>query len=227
MIVISARSHLTANGLVMLVNWGANSGQPRRTTGRPSHDPVEQGPAWNTGKKLGATRPLKPKEIWEIRFRLDRNRRLRPGPGSALLYRRYRASPLIQSAIAWSSSGVWACCLATLAKRLSATSVPGLMGWSNLTPQRRPADQATVAKVSMFSHLKITSLPTLGRFMPSRHAPRDDTSSKLMRRLPLCASTVAGSTMSARGSVRLPRRSGSFLRALFLRSGFGAVIARR
>ena len=45
--------------------------------GHSSYDPVEQGPAWNTGKKLGAKRPLKPKEIWEIRFMLDREHRLR------------------------------------------------------------------------------------------------------------------------------------------------------
>ena len=45
--------------------------------GHSSYDPVEQGPAWNAGKKLGAKRPLKPKEIWEIRFMLDREHRLR------------------------------------------------------------------------------------------------------------------------------------------------------
>jgi integrase len=45
--------------------------------GHSSYDPVEQEPAWNAGKKLGAKRPLKPKEIWEIRFMLDRERRLR------------------------------------------------------------------------------------------------------------------------------------------------------
>jgi hypothetical protein len=45
--------------------------------GHSSYDPVEQGPAWNAGKKLGAKRPLKPKDIWEIRFMLDRERRLR------------------------------------------------------------------------------------------------------------------------------------------------------
>ena len=33
--------------------------------GHSSYDPVEHGPAWNAGKKLGAKRPLKPKEIWE------------------------------------------------------------------------------------------------------------------------------------------------------------------
>ena len=45
--------------------------------GHSSYDPVEQSPAWNAGKKLGAKRPLKPKEIWEIRFMLDREHRLR------------------------------------------------------------------------------------------------------------------------------------------------------
>ena len=45
--------------------------------GHSSYDPVEQGPAWNAGRKLGAKRPLKPKEIWETRFMLDREHRLR------------------------------------------------------------------------------------------------------------------------------------------------------
>lgn len=45
--------------------------------GHSSFDPVDQGPAWNTGRKLGAKRPLKPKEIWAIRFLLDQGRRLR------------------------------------------------------------------------------------------------------------------------------------------------------
>ena len=64
----------------MLVNYvlpQANSGRRRTTMGHSSYDPVEQGPAWNAGKKLGAKRPLKPKEIWEIRFMLDREHRLR------------------------------------------------------------------------------------------------------------------------------------------------------
>src|SRR5690349_24980887 len=55
----------------------ANFGRRRTTMGHSSYDPVEQEPAWNAGKKLGAKRPLKPKEIWEIRFMLDRERRLR------------------------------------------------------------------------------------------------------------------------------------------------------
>ena len=40
-------------------------------------DPVADRPAWNVGRKLGAKRPLKPKEIWAIRFMLDQDRRLR------------------------------------------------------------------------------------------------------------------------------------------------------
>jgi integrase len=44
--------------------------------GHSSFDPVER-PAWNIGRKLGAKRPLKPKEIWAIRFLLDQDHRLR------------------------------------------------------------------------------------------------------------------------------------------------------
>lgn len=33
--------------------------------------------AWNMGKKVGTKRPLKPRQIWAIRFFLDRERRLR------------------------------------------------------------------------------------------------------------------------------------------------------
>ena len=44
--------------------------------GHSSFDPVDR-PAWNMGRKLGAKRPLKPKEIWAIRFFLDQGHRLR------------------------------------------------------------------------------------------------------------------------------------------------------
>ena len=44
--------------------------------GHSSSDPVDR-PAWNMGRKLGAKRPLKPKEIWAIRFWLDQDHRLR------------------------------------------------------------------------------------------------------------------------------------------------------
>ncbi len=45
--------------------------------GHSQYDPVESGPAWNVGRKLGAKRPLKPKEIWAIRFMLDQENRVR------------------------------------------------------------------------------------------------------------------------------------------------------
>lgn len=34
-------------------------------------------PAWNAGKNVGTKRPLTQKQIWAIRFHLDRERRLR------------------------------------------------------------------------------------------------------------------------------------------------------
>lgn len=45
--------------------------------GHSPYDPVEQSPAWNAGRKLGAKRPLKPKEIWAIRFMLVQEHQLR------------------------------------------------------------------------------------------------------------------------------------------------------
>lgn len=38
---------------------------------------VDERPPWNLRRKLGAKRALQPKQVWEIRFRLDRERRLR------------------------------------------------------------------------------------------------------------------------------------------------------
>ena len=46
--------------------------------GHSIYDPgQDHRPAWNAGHKLGATRPLKPKQVWAIRFWLERERRLR------------------------------------------------------------------------------------------------------------------------------------------------------
>ncbi len=45
--------------------------------GHSNYDPVDAGPAWNAGRKLGAKRPLKPKEIWAIRFMLDQDKKVR------------------------------------------------------------------------------------------------------------------------------------------------------
>lgn len=46
--------------------------------GYSQFDPVPQGKvAWNAGRKVGAKRALKPRQIWAIRFFLDREGRLR------------------------------------------------------------------------------------------------------------------------------------------------------
>ena len=41
-------------------------------------------PAWNAGKNVGTKRPLTQKQIWAIRFHLDREGRLRDKPFSIL-----------------------------------------------------------------------------------------------------------------------------------------------
>ena len=45
--------------------------------GRSEFDYVSPRPAWNAGRKVGTKRPLKPRQIWAIRFHLDRQHRLR------------------------------------------------------------------------------------------------------------------------------------------------------
>ncbi len=46
--------------------------------GISQYDPTAKGrPAWNTGKQVGVKRPLKVKQIWLIRFFLDREGRMR------------------------------------------------------------------------------------------------------------------------------------------------------
>lgn len=46
--------------------------------GISQYDPAAKGrPAWNAGKQVGVKRPLKVKQIWLIRFFLDREGRLR------------------------------------------------------------------------------------------------------------------------------------------------------
>ncbi len=44
---------------------------------RSEFDYLPPRPAWNAGRKVGTKRPLKPRQIWEIRFHLDREHRLR------------------------------------------------------------------------------------------------------------------------------------------------------
>ena len=46
--------------------------------GHSEFDPAIIGrPAWNAGRKLGTKRPLKPQQVWAIRFWLDHRGRLR------------------------------------------------------------------------------------------------------------------------------------------------------
>ena len=40
-------------------------------------DASRQYAAWNAGKKVGTKRPLTQKQIWAVRFFLDRERRIR------------------------------------------------------------------------------------------------------------------------------------------------------
>ena len=46
--------------------------------GMSEFDPGARGRhAWNTGRRVGAKRPLKPRQVWAIRFLLDHHRRVR------------------------------------------------------------------------------------------------------------------------------------------------------
>jgi site-specific recombinase XerC len=46
--------------------------------GTSEFDPGARGRrAWNAGRKVGAKRPLKPRQVWAIRFFLDQHRRVR------------------------------------------------------------------------------------------------------------------------------------------------------
>jgi hypothetical protein len=46
--------------------------------GISQYDPAARGrPAWNAGRQIGAKRALKPRQIWAIRFFLDREGRMR------------------------------------------------------------------------------------------------------------------------------------------------------
>ncbi|MDQ0329154.1 hypothetical protein QFZ88_001481 [Mesorhizobium sp. YL-MeA3-2017] len=57
--------------LAILAKW-------RNVTGISQYGPVAKGrPAWNVGKQVGAKRVLKVKQIWLIRFFLDREGRMR------------------------------------------------------------------------------------------------------------------------------------------------------
>ncbi|CAH0356971.1 MAG: tyrosine-type recombinase/integrase [Sphingobium sp.] len=46
--------------------------------GHSEFDPaIRERPAWNAGRKVGAKKALKPRQIWAVRFFLDQNRRVR------------------------------------------------------------------------------------------------------------------------------------------------------
>jgi len=46
--------------------------------GYSEFDPAaRERPAWNAGRKVGAKKALKPRQIWGVRFFLDQNRRVR------------------------------------------------------------------------------------------------------------------------------------------------------
>jgi len=54
--------------------------------GHAIYDPgQDERPAWNVGRKLGAKRPLLPKQVWAVRFFLEQEHRLRDrAPGNCL-----------------------------------------------------------------------------------------------------------------------------------------------
>jgi hypothetical protein len=46
--------------------------------GRSQYDPdAQERRAWNAGRKVGAKRALKPRQVWAVRFFLDQHRRVR------------------------------------------------------------------------------------------------------------------------------------------------------
>ncbi|EEQ92884.1 Tyrosine recombinase xerD [Brucella intermedia LMG 3301] len=56
----------------------ANIGKRRTQMGIAQYDPAALGrPAWNAGRKVGVKKPLKQRQIWAIRFFLDREGRMR------------------------------------------------------------------------------------------------------------------------------------------------------
>ena len=53
------------------------SGGGRKSMGQSEFDPVANRRPWNAGRKFGAKRALKPRQVWAVRFRLDNDRRFR------------------------------------------------------------------------------------------------------------------------------------------------------
>src|SRR5690606_20316001 len=94
--IFPARTRLTANGLAaagLSVSLLANQVQRRTPMGYSRYDAAARvRAAWNAGKTVGTKRPLTQKQIWAIRFFLDRERRVRD---RALFDRRFRKPVLI------------------------------------------------------------------------------------------------------------------------------------
>lgn len=63
----------------ILRRFSLGQSRPRRTRGGHSQfdDAIRERAAWNAGKKVGTKRPFTQKQIWAIRFFLDRERRVR------------------------------------------------------------------------------------------------------------------------------------------------------
>src|SRR5690349_21040522 len=64
---------------IVLQRFSLGQLRPRRTHMGHSRfdDASREGAAWNAGKKVGTKRPFTQKQIWAIRFFLDRERRIR------------------------------------------------------------------------------------------------------------------------------------------------------
>lgn len=61
-----------------IVSLMAKVGRRRTTMGISKYDPAAKGrPAWNADRQVGSKRALKPRQIWAIRFFLDREGRMR------------------------------------------------------------------------------------------------------------------------------------------------------
>src|SRR3546814_1080524 len=62
---------LPANRFDPCVSYFGHFGRRRTIMGRSEFDYLPPRPAWNAGRKVGAKRPLKPRQIWAIRFRSE------------------------------------------------------------------------------------------------------------------------------------------------------------
>lgn len=74
----SVARHLTKNAVHQGYTRAGHSGQRRNIMGHSDLDPaIHDRRPWNAGQNEGPKRPLKPRDIWAIRFYLDEHTRLR------------------------------------------------------------------------------------------------------------------------------------------------------